>query len=636
MPNSTDVLQLGQFVHLDRFVFDSSPVSIAANVRPIVGHHPFIRTLEPLIAQIHLLEIGGLGSVSSVADGKETKVSRQVSAPKENESVNVNYVNEQDSNDRTGSKKGSKRFSSPEGLKQRSMSSGKKAPAVERDPSAAEKLGKRSASHVPSKCVVVFFDFHLQNQTMTIKAMNGHKKNKNLSRKWKKDAVSVEVSDEKVPLLLKNAEKSTTADQEFSGASFSGAVFNLSTTIIGAGIMALPATMNVLGLVLGIALIVFVGILTEFSVGMLLRFSKAGGAVSYGGVMGDAFGNVGRRISEVCVVINNIGVLIVYMIIIGDVLSGTSSNGIQHSGLVEGWFGEHWWNGRAIVLLVTTLVVLAPLSCFKRMDSLRYTSALAVFLAFVFLVITVYIAVFKLVKGTIGMPRLFPDITDINSVWRLFTVVPVLVTSYVCHFNVHSIENELEDSSRIRSVVQTSLALCSIVYIMTSFFGFLLFGDATLDDVLANFDSNLGIPYSSLLNDTVRVSYIVHLMLVFPIIFHPLRLNLDGLLFPSSDPLVTDNYRFALITVGLLSVVFLGANFIPSIWDAFQFTGATSAVCIGFIFPAAIALRDAHGIATKKDKILAVFMIGLAVFTNLMAIYSDAYTIFKRNASPRE
>ena len=133
--------------------------------------------------------------------------------------------------------------------------------------------------------------------------------------------------------------------------------------------------------------------------------------------------------------------------------------------------------------------------------------------------------------------------------------------------------------------------LCSTVYIATSFFGFLLFGESILDDVLANFDSNLGIPYSSLLNDAVRVSYAVHLMLVFPIIFHALRLNLDGLLFPSARPFSSDNQRFALITVGLLSVIFLAANFIPSIWDAFQFTGATAAVCIGFIFPAAITLR---------------------------------------------
>jgi sodium-coupled neutral amino acid transporter 2 len=158
-------------------------------------------------------------------------------------------------------------------------------------------------------------------------------------------------------------------------------------------------------------------------------------------------------------------------------------------------------------------------------------------------------------------------------------------------FPVHSIDNELEDSAQIKPVVRTALALCSTVYIMTSIFGFLLFGDATLDDVLANFDMDLGIPYSSLLNDAVRVSYAAHLMLVFPIVFFPLRLNLDGLLFPSARPFHQANTRFALLTIGLIATIFLGANFIPSIWDAFQFTGATAAVCLGFIFPASITLR---------------------------------------------
>jgi len=156
---------------------------------------------------------------------------------------------------------------------------------------------------------------------------------------------------------------------------------------------------------------------------------------------------------------------------------------------------------------------------------------------------------------------------------------------------VHTIDNELDDSSQIKPIVRTSLLLCSIVYIATSFFGFLLFGESTLHDVLANFDTDLGIPYSSLLSDIVRVSYAVHLMLVFPIIFYALRVNLDSLLFPTARPLSSDNMRFTSITVTLLCLIFLAANFIPSIWDAFQFTGATAAVCIGFIFPAAIALR---------------------------------------------
>lgn len=443
------------------------------------------------------------------------------------------------------------------------------------------------------------------------------------------------VVDEKAPLLPSKHEEEG-GFEEFNGASFTGAVFNLSTTIVGAGIMALPATMKVLGLGVGIAMIIFMAFLTEASIEMLLRFSRAGKSSSYGGLMGDAFGKYGKMLLQISVMVNNIGVLIVYMIIIGDVLSGTSSTEVHHAGVLEGWFGVHWWNGRTFVLLVTTLAVFSPLACFKRIDSLSFTSGLSVGLAVAFLVITVGITVIKLISGGISMPRLLPDVTDLTSFWKLFTVVPILVTAYICHYNVHTIDNELEDSTQIKSVVQTSLALCSSVYIMISFFGFLLFGDGTLDDVLANFDTNLGIPYSSLLNDAVRVSYAGHLMLVFPIVFYPLRLNLDGLLFPSARPLVLDNLRFALITIGLITTIFLGANFIPSIWDAFQFTGATAAVCIGFIFPAAITLRDRHSIATKKDKILASFMIALAVFSNLVAIYSDAYALFKKNSSRRE
>lgn len=466
----------------------------------------------------------------------------------------------------------------------------------------------------------------IQAETQQIKKHNRHPSRKHSK---KKDSVTVAVN-EKSPLIPKKK------GDHFNGASKSGAVMNLSTTIIGAGIMALPATMKVLGLALGIAAIILVAVLSEATVRILLKYSRGGGTDSYGSLMGDAFGEVGKKLLQACVVINNIGVLVIYMIIIGDVVAGSSSSGVHHPGLLEGWFGPHWWNGRVFVLLVTTIGVFVPLASLKRMDSLSVTSGLAVALAVVFLIVTAGIASFKIASGSLPMPRLLPDIKDINSIWNLFTAVPVLVTAYICHFNVHSIGNELEDPSLIEPIVQISLVLCTMVYIMTSFFGFVLFGDATMGDILSNFDSDLGVPYSAELNDIVRISYALHLMLVFPLVFYALRLNTDGLFFQSAQlPLESDNKRFAFISVGLLSLVYLGANFIPSAWDAFQFTGATAAVCIGFIFPAAIAIRDAHGIATKGDKILAVLMIGLAVFANAVAIYSDAYALFKKNPSPR-
>ena len=124
-------------------------------------------------------------------------------------------------------------------------------------------------------------------------------------------------SDDVAAPLLPKSHGDEVAYDEFNGASFSGAVFNLATTIIGAGIMALPATMKILGLVLGIAMIVVMAFLTDASIEFLLRFSKIKRSRSYGGLMGDSFGKPGRVLLQVAVLVNNIGVLIVYMIIIG-------------------------------------------------------------------------------------------------------------------------------------------------------------------------------------------------------------------------------------------------------------------------------------------------------------------------------
>ena len=53
----------------------------------------------------------------------------------------------------------------------------------------------------------------------------------------------------------------------------------------------------------------------------------------------------------------------------GDVLSGTSSSsGVHHHGVFEGWFGPNRWNGRFVILLITTIGI-TPLTCFKRVGT---------------------------------------------------------------------------------------------------------------------------------------------------------------------------------------------------------------------------------------------------------------------------
>lgn len=415
----------------------------------------------------------------------------------------------------------------------------------------------------------------------------------------------------------------------YNAASFSSAVFSLSTSIVGAGIMGLPATMRIVGLFPGLFLIIFVGFLTNASINYMLKYSNATKATTYGGLMADSFGRVGQIILQICIIINNLGLLVVYLIIIADVLSGSTSSSVHHTGVLEEWAGgQTWWNRRSVVMLFTTVFVLVPLVSFRHVDSLRLSSAMSVALAILFVLVTAAVTVWKLIDGTISSPKLFPNFNDdAFNVFDYFSVVPVVVTAFICHHCVHPILNELEKGSESQAIVRTSLVLCSTVYLATSIFGYLLFGDGTLSDVLSNFDVDLGVPYSVVFSDIVRVGYAIHLMLVFPLLHFSLRLNLDGLIFPRAGPLSQDTRRFFLLTACLIVVSFLAACFVPNIWDAFQITGSTSGVLVGYIFPGILVLRDVHGIATRGERWTSWFMVVLAIGSSVIALIGDIYDI---------
>lgn len=102
-------------------------------------------------------------------------------------------------------------------------------------------------------------------------------------------------------------------------ASVTGAVFNVATTIVGAGIMSIPATVMVVGVIPAFVLILIIALLAEVSVDFLMRFTYSGETKTYSGVMREAFGPAGAVATQVLVVITNYGCLIMYLIIIGKI-----------------------------------------------------------------------------------------------------------------------------------------------------------------------------------------------------------------------------------------------------------------------------------------------------------------------------
>ncbi|KHG23096.1 Putative sodium-coupled neutral amino acid transporter 7 [Gossypium arboreum] len=410
--------------------------------------------------------------------------------------------------------------------------------------------------------------------------------------------------------------------------SVSSAVFNVSTSIIGAGIMSIPAALKVLGVIPAFMLIVIIAWLADISVEFLMRYTHAGKSTTYAGVMKESFGRIGSILVQLCVITNNLGCLIIYLIIIGDVLSGNQPEGSVHLGVLQEWFGIHWWNSRAFLILFIVAFIMLPLVSFRRVDALRFSSALAVFLAVLFVAISSVMAIAALVEGKTETPRLLPYLDSNASFFDLFTAVPVIVTAFTFHFNVHPIGLEMDKPSDMMKAVRISLILCGTIYFTVGIFGYLLFGESIMPDILVNFDQNSGSALGSLLNDVVRLSYALHLVLVFPLLNFSLRANIDEFLFPSRPILAKDNTRFTSLTLILLAICYLAAIAIPNIWYFFVFMGSTSAVSLAFVFPGAIALRDVHGISTSRDRIVSAVMIILAAVTSVIAISSNIYSFF--------
>ncbi|KAJ4798956.1 Amino acid transporter-like protein [Rhynchospora pubera] len=457
-------------------------------------------------------------------------------------------------------------------------------------------------------------------------------------------SIELQTADSKLPNKDKAAKKFSLFDEDYThesdefplingdfnkasaeGSDVPGAVFNLATSIIGAGIMALPATMKVLGMGVGLISIVIMGILSEISIELLVRFSVYCKSTSYGHLVQSALNRPFGIVSEICIIINNAGILVVYLIIIGDVMSGSP----KHEGVLDQFFGSGLWENRKLVIFIVLVVFLAPLCALEKIDSLSLTSAASVILAVIFVVVSCIIAFVKLLMGKIKAPRMGPDFGSTAALLDLLVVIPIMTNAYVCHFNVQPIYNELKEKTpkKMYRVGRITTVLCVAVYAATAVSGYLLFGDDTESDVLTNFDKDLGINYSSILNYIVRIGYVFHLVLVFPVIHFSLRQTVDSLIFAPSEP--SSRKRFYGLTFVLLAIIYLGSTFIPNIWMAFKFTGATTGLALGFMFPSLVALRlDKQGkCLTKTERYLSFTMLVLAIIVSVIGVAGNIYSL---------
>jgi amino acid permease len=248
-------------------------------------------------------------------------------------------------------------------------------------------------------------------------------------------------------------------------------------------------------------------------------------------------------------------------------------------------------------------LIVIPLSFLRRLDSLKYTSIIALF-SIAYLVILV---VAHYLKGdTIasrGTVRVFEWAGPVSAL----AAFPVIVFAYTCHQNMFSILNEIANNSHFRttSVIFASIGGACMLYILTGITGYLSYGD--------NIKGNIVSMYPTAAAATIgRFAIVILVMFSYPLQIHPCRASIDACAkwrprrrshSPSSHegsptrhslvgnsaskpttPEMSD-LRFAIVTTILIVLSFITAMTVSSLSLVLAYVGSTGSTTISFILP---------------------------------------------------
>ncbi|KAG5916119.1 hypothetical protein E4U61_003959 [Claviceps capensis] len=358
----------------------------------------------------------------------------------------------------------------------------------------------------------------------------------------------------------------------------------------------MPSVLSHMGIMLGVLLVMWSGLTAAF--GLYLQ-SKCARYLDRGTASFFALSQItysqASVIFDAAIAVKCFGVGVSYMIIIGDLMPGVmlgfNSNAEQIPYLVD----RHFW-------ITAFMLLVIPLSFLRRLESLKYTSLVALVSIGYLIVLVVY----HFAVDPHAAPENIRVIKWAGAVDTL-SALPIVVFAYTCHQNMFSIVNEIKDNSppAMVRVVSASIGSAAGIYILVAITGYITFGN--------NIVGNIILMYPTGVASTIGKAAIVILVLFsIPLQVHPCRASLDAVLrwrpsrsqsltgrnepssLNASSPRGGDHAattapmsetRFALLTTLILTLAYFTALSVSSLDRVLAFVGSTGSTSISFILP---------------------------------------------------
>ena len=376
----------------------------------------------------------------------------------------------------------------------------------------------------------------------------------------------------------------------------------LHRTILGSGTFAMASAAADSGLVVYGILLLCVGFMAEQSISMLMLSMEHAKVNTFPGLGRAAYGAVGEKSAIISVIIQQLGATIAFMQIIGTVVTPLVSKINHGHGLLA---QKAFWQA-----LLATLVIF-PLCMLPRITSLRYSSVASVCLTLSFVGVIVIDGCAQLAKHWSAA-----ESTDVyqhgvdwsavpagpSSFVHVLLAIPVLAFAQVCQMNVFPVVSELKEPTpaRLSAVSKGSIIMTAVVYALSGYFGFFIFGTRVDADVLQSYEDmqasadshQQSVVVPAIVVKVLQFGIGMALTMSFPVVAYELRHSIEFVLVKHAP---FNWLRHTLINIFIVAVSTIVAILVPEISVVFGFAGATTSCLIVFILPAFFYLRVAPG-----------------------------------------
>ena len=434
----------------------------------------------------------------------------------------------------------------------------------------------------------------------------------------------------------------------------------IANTIMGAGILAIPLLMSYLGILIGTIILVFLAIVTIYTVYILMRCHQITGKSGYSMFGKITLGKVGSILVKIIIIINNMGICICYLRIFGEVFQTIIQSFVsKDSKLMTNWHNY--------IFILIGGVILFFFIFIKNISSLKKVSYIGVIAVLAFVILLTVLLLYKTIASeldsNVSWKFLLPDC----SFPQAFQAVPTVFIAFLFQFNVFPIYYSLKNRSMRAMFRATKIGVIAslVIFLLVGIVGFLLYGffdnydeenyqkiygeknngSATYDTILDKLNDDM-ILYKGnnvfvvIIIIIICVSFIITCLASFPILFLSLRANYINALevcrrarnndiqslqvihgqLEKRKHVTLSKKILIIITIVLYLFLIAIAILIYNLTTLFTVIGIIAGTFIAFILPNIFYIRIVKISEKNYSLVLSFIILGIGIFFFIMCL----------------